>query len=64
MEWLPSYTPELCNGRVKRDLLHAVPASVDELHCVACRSFRRLGWHTDLLDGFFRHAGLSVMGFW
>ena len=69
VEWLPPYAPELnpeelCNGWVKRDLLNAVPVSVAELHRLACRSFRRLGRHTDLLDGFFRHAGLSVTGFW
>jgi transposase len=69
IEWLPPYAPELnpeelCNGWVKRDLLNAVPASVAELHRVAGRSFRRLGRHADLLDGFFRHAGLSVTRSW
>jgi transposase len=69
VEWLPFYAPELnpkelCTGWVKRDLQNAVPASVDELHHFACRSFRRLGRHADLLLGFFRHAGLSVTGFW
>jgi transposase len=69
VEWLPSYAPEvnpeeLCNGRVKRDLLNAVPASVNELHRLACRSFRRLGRRTDLLDGVFRHAGFPVTGSW
>jgi transposase len=65
VEWLPPYAPELnpeelCNGWVKRDLQNAVPLSVAELYRVACRSFRRLGRRADLLDGFFRHAAISV----
>jgi transposase len=65
LEWLPSYAPELnpeelCNGAVKRDMLNAVPASVDELHQSARRAFRRLGCQTDLLHSFFHHAGLRV----
>lgn len=65
LEWLPPYAPdlnpeELCNGAVKRDLLNAAPSSVNELHQLARGSFRRLGRHPDLLDGFFRHVGLHV----
>jgi transposase len=68
IEWLPPYAPELnpeelCtwgNGAVKRDLQSAAPASVDELHQLARRGFRRLGRRPDLLHGFFRHVGLSV----
>ena len=65
LEWLPPYAPELnpeelCNGAVKRDLLNAAPVSVDQLHRLARRGFRRLGHRPDLLRGFFRHIGLSV----
>jgi transposase len=65
LEWLPPYAPELnpeelCNGAVKRALQNAAPASVDELHHAARRSFRRLGRRPDILLGFFRHAGLDV----
>lgn len=65
IEWLPRYAPELnpeelCNGAVKRALLNAAPASVDELHRLARRGFRRLGRRPDLLRGFFRHVGLSL----
>ncbi len=67
LEWLPPYAPdlnpeELCNGAVKRDLLNAAPASVDELHHLARRSFIRLGRQPVLLHRFFRHVGLSVAG--
>ena len=65
IEWLPPYAPELnpeelCNGAVKRDLLNAVPSSVDELHQLARRSFTRLGRRPAELHSFFRHTGLSV----
>jgi transposase len=65
IEWLPPYAPdlnpeELCNGAVKRALLNAAPASVDELHRQARRGFRRLGRQPALLHSFFRHAGLRV----
>jgi transposase len=63
--WPPPYAPdlnpeELCNGAVKRAALNAAPASVDELHRLARRGFRRLGRQPALLHSFFRHAGLSV----
>jgi transposase len=65
VEWLPPYAPdlnpeELCNGAVKRELLNAVPDSVDALLRQARHSFRRLGRRPDILRGFFRHAGLDV----
>lgn len=68
LEWLPPYAPELnpeelCNGAVKRETLNAVPASVDDLHHLARRAFRRLDRHPALLHGFFRHTGLRVTGF-
>ncbi len=63
--WLPGYAPELnpeeqCNRWVKRDLENALPASIDALHADARRSFRRLQHHPELLESFFRHAGLSL----
>jgi transposase len=65
LEWLPPYAPdlnpeELCNGAVKRAALNAAPRSVDELHQLARRSFRRLARRPELLDSFFHHVGLSV----
>ncbi len=68
LEWLPPYAPELnpeelCNGWVKQDLQNAVPGSVDELHQMARRSFRRLGRRPAILRNFFHHAGLSVTHF-
>jgi transposase len=65
IEWLPPYAPELnpeelCNGAVKRATLNALPDSVDELHRLARRSFRRLGRRPETLRHFFHHAGLSV----
>src|SRR5205814_5378583 len=68
LEWLPPYAPdlnpeELCNGAVKRALLNAAPASVDELRHVVRRSFVRLGRRSDVLHGFFHHAGLRVKHF-
>jgi transposase len=68
LEWLPPYAPELnpeelCNGAVKRALLNAAPASVDALHHLARRAFRRLDHHPALLHGFFRHTGLRVTRF-
>jgi transposase len=65
LEWLPPYAPdldpeELCNGAVKRDLLNAAPGSVDELQRLARHGFRRLGRRPELLQSFFRHAGLRV----
>jgi transposase len=63
--WLPGYAPELnpeeqCNRWVKRDLENALPASIDEVHANARRSFRRLQRHPKLLRAFFAHAGLSL----
>jgi transposase len=65
LEWLPPYAPELnpeelCNGAVKRELLNAVPGSVDELRQQARRAFRRLGRRPAVLHAFFHHAGLAL----
>jgi len=65
LAWLPPYAPELnpeelCNGAVKRALLDAAPASVDELHQHARRALLRLGRRPAVLRGFFRHAGLAL----
>lgn len=65
IEWLPPYAPELnpveeCNGAVKRELLNAVPGSVDELRHQARRSFIRLGRRSQVLYSFFHHVGLDV----
>ena len=65
IEWLPGYAPELnpeelCNGAVKRELLNAVPDSVDALLRQARRSFIRRGRRPAVLHGFFRHVGLDV----
>lgn len=63
--WLPAYAPDLnpeeqCNHWVKRESENALPASVDELHALARRGFRRLHHRPDVLRAFFYHAGLSL----
>jgi hypothetical protein len=63
--WLPGYAPELnpeeqCNHWVKRDGENALPRSIDELHALARRGFRRLQRHPELLCAFFAHAGLNL----
>ena len=63
--YLPAYAPELnpeeqCNACVKRAMENALPASVDDLHRLARREFRRLQHQPAMLVSFFHHAGLSV----
>jgi hypothetical protein len=63
--WLPGYAPDLnpeerCNGYVKRALLNAVPDSVEELRELVRWRFVALGRHPEVLQSFFRHAGLDV----
>ena len=63
--WLPGYAPELnpdeqANRWVKRDMENALPGSINELHGLARRSFRRLQRQPTLLCAFFHHAGLNL----
>jgi transposase len=63
--FLPAYAPELnpeeqCNARVKRAMANALPHSVDDLHHLADREFRRLQHKPCMIVSFFRHAGRSV----
>jgi transposase len=65
IEWLPSYAPdtnpeEQCNAVVKREMLNALPGSVEELRRMARRSFERLQHRPQLLRSFFRHCRLSL----
>ena len=65
LEWLPSYAPdtnpeEQCNAVVKREMLNALPGSVEELRRMARRSFERLQRRPQLLRSFFRHSRLSL----
>lgn len=67
MAFLPAYAPELnpeeqCNAWVKRDMENALPATIDELACLARRSFRRLQRHPTMIVNFFRQARLDVYG--
>lgn len=60
---LPPYAPELnpeeqANAIIKRRMANALPASIDELHCWACRGIRYLQRHPRLVQHFFHHAGL------
>ena len=63
--YLPAYAPELnpeeqCIACFKRARETAFPASVDALHRLARREFRRLQHQPAMLVSFFQHAGLSV----
>ncbi len=63
--YLPAYAPELnpeeqCNACVKRAMENASPGSIDDLHRLARREFRRLQHQPAMLVSFFQHAGLSV----
>jgi hypothetical protein len=65
LTWLPGYAPELnpeeqCNHWVKHDMLHALPASIEELRRLVQGRFQRLQHRPDVLAHFFAHAGLSV----
>ena len=63
--YLPAYAPELnpeeqCNACVKRAMENALPDSVDDLHRLTRREFRRLQHKPRMIVSFFRHAGLAV----
>ena len=65
--YLPAYAPELnpeeqCNALVKCAMANALPGSVDDLHRLARREFRRLQSRPEMIVSFFQHAGLSVAG--
>jgi len=65
VEWLPSYAPELnpeegCNGYVKKQLLNAVPETAAQLRDLVNASFARLRHQPQVIQSFFRHAGLTV----
>lgn len=64
VEWLPSYAPDLnpeegCNDNIKSHLRNATPESVEQLRQQVNRGFARLRKRPDLLQAFFRHAGLG-----
>jgi transposase len=61
----PAYAPELnpeepCKAVVKRAMENALPASIDDLHRLARREFRRLQHKPCRIVRFFRYAGLAV----
>ena len=65
VEWLPPYAPDLnpeegCNDNIKSHLRNATPESVEELRQQVDRGFARLRQRPDLLQSFFRHAGLGL----
>jgi transposase len=64
VEWLPPYAPDLnpeegCNDNIKSYLRNAVPETSEELRQQVDRGFARLRKRTDILRGFFEHAGLG-----
>lgn len=68
LELLPPYAPELnpeeyCHGHVKQQLRNYTPATVQELHDLVERGFRRIRRRPKLLLSFFHHAGLSLNRF-
>jgi transposase len=63
IEWLPSYAPELqpeelCNGLVKHATANALPDSIDDLHGIVRREFRRLQYRPEVIRQCFVHVGL------
>jgi hypothetical protein len=65
VEWLPPYAPDVnpeegCHGNIKQQLRNATPATPHDLRVQVDRGFARLRRRSDLILGFFRHAGLSV----
>jgi transposase len=67
LEWLPAYAPDLnpeegCNSVVKSELRNATPDTDEQLRAQARAAFRRLARRSDVLAGFFKHAGLRLTG--
>jgi transposase len=65
VHWLPPSAPDLnpeegCHGHVKQRLRNVLPTGVGDLRAGVDRGFARLRRRSDLILGFFRHAGLNV----
>jgi transposase len=69
VEHLPSYAPELnpeeyCHGNVKRRMKNAIFHSKTEIRNSLDKGFARLRKRSDILLGFFHHAGLELKQLW
>src|SRR5262249_13657839 len=62
---LPAYAPDLnraeqCNAVLKKAMLDALPASIEEMRGTLRREFRRLQHRPRPLRALVRHAGLLL----
>jgi len=69
VEYLPAYAPELnpeeyCHGNVKRRMKNAIFHSKAEIRSRLNQGFARLRKRSDILLGFFQHAGLELNQLW
>jgi len=69
IEYLPAYAPELnpeeyCHGNVKRRMKNAIFHSKTEIRNSLNKGFSRLRKRSDILLGFFQHAGLELNQLW
>jgi transposase len=69
VEYLPAYAPELnpeeyCHGNVKRRMKNAIFHSKAEIRSRLNQGFARLRKRSDILLGFFHHAGLELNQLW
>ena len=66
VEWLPSYAPDLnpeegCNANIKARLRNATPENEEQLRQLVDRAFDQLRKRPDIIQSFFKHAGLGEM---
>ena len=69
IEYLPAYAPELnpkeyCHGNVKRRMKNALFHSKTEIRNSLNKGFYRLRKRSDILLGFFQHAGVELNQLW
>jgi transposase len=69
LEYLPPYAPELnpeeyCHGNVKRRMKNGIYHSKLEIRKNLDMGFARLRKRSDILLGFFQHAGLVLTQLW
>jgi transposase len=65
LEWLPGYAPELnpeeyCHGYVKQRMRNVVVETDQQMREYVDRELRRLRRRPQIIQGFFRRAGLNI----